>query len=200
MTPEEQIHSEKTPPTEQNFSEGTSNVFQPTAKVGELATESINAGGEILGEVTKLGTDALQNLGDVMTEPGKLFQPTKAVSTLAGLTENVTKAWVEAVKGLTTDTIWIATGAVGDVMNIGKDIANIRTEPKPEGDQLFQPKKPIEELWNIWTKVIKSGVALAGGGVETGVNIAKKVLWAGTNILKKWIGIFKKKDENWEEK
>jgi hypothetical protein len=125
-----------------------------------------------------------------MTEPGKLFQPTKAVSTLTGFTKNVTKAWIEAVKDLTTDTIWIATGTVGDVIKIGKDIANIRTEPKPEWDQLFQPKKPIDELWNMWTKMIKSWVAIAGGWVSTGVNIAKKVLWAGTKLIKKGLGIF----------
>jgi len=33
-------------------------------------------------------------------------------------------------------------------------------------------------------------VAVAEGTVKTGVNVAKKVLWTGGNLLKKWLGIF----------
>ena len=193
MTADELIQPENTAPAPIDFWEGISNLFQPTEKVGELAKEGMNVGGEILGEVTKLWAEALQSFGEVMTEPGILFQPTKAVSTLTGLTGNITKAWTEVVKDLATDTIGIATGTVGDVMNIGKDIANIRTEPNPQCAQLFQPNRPIAELWSIGTKVIKSGVALASGGVETGVNITKKLLGTGTNIIKKGLGIFGKK-------
>jgi hypothetical protein len=52
----------------------------------------------------------------------------------------------------------------------------------------------LEELTSIGSKVLKSWVALAGGTVGTGANIVKKVIWTGTELLKKGLGIFKKKN------
>lgn len=198
-----------TPAPKWTFSNGINTLFQPTAQLEDLTKESIKSWTEILWDITQIGNDAIQTVEEFMTEPSKLFQPTKAVSTLWGLVKNAAGAGIEWAKDLATDTISLATWAVGDVVNIWKDIANIRTEPKTEGDQLFQPKKPIEELGSIWSKVIKSWVALAGWTVGAGVNVAKKVVGAGTNILKKWIWIFKKwnseedinnkeKESNWQ--
>jgi hypothetical protein len=39
-------------------------------------------------------------------------------------------------------------------------------------------------------------MAIAGGGVGAGANVVKKVIGAGTEILKKGLGIFKKKDQH----
>jgi hypothetical protein len=39
-------------------------------------------------------------------------------------------------------------------------------------------------------------MAIAGGTVGTGANVVKKVVKTGTEILKKGLGIFKKKDEH----
>ncbi|MDR2190933.1 MAG: hypothetical protein LBP53_07360 [Candidatus Peribacteria bacterium] len=91
----------------------------------------------------------------MMAEPGKLFQPTKAVATLGGFAKDVAVAGVESAKTLATDTIGLATGAVGDMLQMGKDVANIWTEPQT-GEGLFQPKKPLEELTSIGSKVLKS--------------------------------------------
>jgi hypothetical protein len=94
-----------------------------------------------------------------MAEPGKLFQPQKAVSTLSNLVGNVATAGMESAKTLATDTLGVATGAVGDIMNIGKEVATIWTEPSAgpkAGEGLFQPHKPLEELTSIGSKVLKS--------------------------------------------
>jgi hypothetical protein len=94
-----------------------------------------------------------------MAEPGKLFQPAKAVSTLSNLVGNAATAGMESAKTLVTDSIGIATGAVGDLTNIGKEVADIWTEPSAgpkAGEGLFQPHKPLEELTSIGSKIIKS--------------------------------------------
>jgi hypothetical protein len=94
-----------------------------------------------------------------MAEPGKLFQPVKAVSTLGSLVGNVATAGVESAKTLVTDTIGVATGAVGDVVKIGKEVTSIWTEPSagPQaGAGPFQPHRPLEELTSIGSKVLKS--------------------------------------------
>jgi hypothetical protein len=56
----------------------------------------------------------------------------------------------------------------------------------------MQPARPISELSNIWGKLIKSWAILATSTVWTGVNVAKKLLWAGEKLLKKWLEAFKK--------
>jgi hypothetical protein len=86
----------------------------------------------------------VENVGEIMAEPGKLFQPAKTVSTLG----NIVGAGVEGVKNLATDTIGLATGAVEDMKKTGSDLVNVRTEPKPDGG-VMQPARPISELSNI---------------------------------------------------
>jgi hypothetical protein len=95
----------------------------------------------------------------MMAEPGKLFQPTKAISTLGGFAKDVAGAGLESAKALAGGSVDIATGAVGDVVKIGKEVTDIWTTPSAgpkEGEGLFQPQKPIEELASIGSKVLKS--------------------------------------------
>jgi hypothetical protein len=141
----------------------------------------------LVEEVSQFGSSLVQNVGEVMAEPWKLFQPTKAISKLGALTSTS----IEGVKTLATDTMGLATGAVGDIMKTSSDLVNVRSKPKPDGG-VMQPARPLSELSNIGGKIVRSWAILASGTVGTGVNIAKKILWAGKNLLRKGLDALKK--------
>ncbi|GHV21231.1 hypothetical protein FACS1894176_10970 [Bacteroidia bacterium] len=144
LTPPDPIETPIPTPTEATFSSGVSSVFQATASLNDLAKESISVGQNLVGEVNQFGHSIVENVGEIMAEPGKLFQPTKTVSTLG----NLVGASVEGVKNLANDTIGLATEAVGDIKKTGSDLANVRIEPKSDGG-VMQPARPISELSSI---------------------------------------------------
>ena len=199
ITPISLLPTEEHSPESQSFSEPSNTLFQPVKEMGNLTQETIQSGTELLGDISQIGSNVIQTAGAIMTEPSNLFQPTKAVSTLGSFAKNIGSAGIEGAKDLATDSITLATDTIWDISNIGKDVANIWMEPKPVGEWLFQPKKPLNDLSSLWSKVIKSWVAIVGGTASTGVNVAKNVVKAWTNLLKKGLWIFWKKDEG-EEK
>ncbi|MDR2540616.1 MAG: hypothetical protein LBD11_02245 [Candidatus Peribacteria bacterium] len=144
LTPPDPTETPIPPQTEATFSSGVSSVFQATAPLNDLAKESISVGQNFVGEVNQFGHNIVENVGEIMAEPGKLFQPAKTVSTLG----NIVGASVESVKNLAADTVGLATGTVENIMKTGSDLANVRTEPKPDGG-VMQPARPISELSNI---------------------------------------------------
>jgi hypothetical protein len=67
----------------------TSPLFQATAPITNLIQETASSGQELLHETAQVGKDLSQGIGEFMSEPSQIFQPTKAVSTLSTFTQNV---------------------------------------------------------------------------------------------------------------
>ena len=195
LIPEHPENSDTLSPETQNISETSNTLFQPAKQMEETAQETIKSWTELLWGLSQIWTNIVQSAGEMMAEPSNLFQPTKAVSSLGNFAKNLGTASIEGAKDIASNTVDLATNVVGDISNIWKDITNIRVDPKPVGEWLFQPKKPLEDLSSIGTKVIKSWVAIVWGTVSTGANVAKNIVKSGTNLLKKWLWILWKKDE-----
>jgi hypothetical protein len=130
-----------------------------------------------------------------MAEPANLFQPTKSISMLWSLTQQTAQVGMESSKELLQGSTAVVTGAITDITEIWKDIANIWIDPPKQGEGIFEPKQPIEQLSSISSKVMQTWVTVAEGTVSTGVNVAKQVLGTWTNIIKKGLWIFRKREE-----
>jgi hypothetical protein len=113
-------------------------LFQPSTPLTTLVQDTATSGRELIQDVGQAGANIAQNVGSFVSEPSQLFQPTKAISTLGGLGKDVANFGIESVK----DT-------VHEVVGMGKEVVNIRSEPNPNGKGLFQPTKPLETLGTI---------------------------------------------------